>query len=81
MPNGQLSNLIEGNEATSRMETPCIDVCVLDDATSQCAGCGRTIGEITRWASLSPAERRAVMDALPSRPGPHQTQQPKRRAG
>jgi len=56
------------------METPCIDVCVLDTATSQCAGCGRTIGEITRWAGMTPAERRAVMAELPSRPGPHRQQ-------
>lgn len=62
------------------MDTPCIDICVLDTATSQCAGCGRTIGEITRWASMTPAERRAVMAVLPSRPGPHQEQLQKRQA-
>jgi len=49
------------------IETPCIKVCVLDPASGLCAGCGRTIDEIGRWASLSAGERRRVMDALPAR--------------
>lgn len=53
------------------METPCIDICVLDNASGQCAGCGRTIGEITRWAGMTAGERRTVMADLPLRAGPH----------
>ncbi len=49
------------------METPCIDVCVIDPKSSLCNGCGRTIDEISRWASMTPAERRAVMAQLPGR--------------
>ena len=49
------------------IETPCIKICVVDPETGFCIGCGRTRGEIGAWLSLSPAERRTVMDALPER--------------
>ncbi|GFO82358.1 MAG: hypothetical protein A49_19850 [Methyloceanibacter sp.] len=49
------------------METPCINICVLDDASGICIGCGRSGGEIARWVEMSPAERRAIMDTLPER--------------
>jgi predicted Fe-S protein YdhL (DUF1289 family) len=49
------------------VETPCVNVCLLDSATGACLGCGRTLAEIASWASMSDAERRAVMAALPAR--------------
>lgn len=49
------------------METPCVNICVLDDAAGICIGCGRSGDEIARWVQMSPAERRTVMDTLPER--------------
>jgi predicted Fe-S protein YdhL (DUF1289 family) len=49
------------------LETPCVNVCLLDDETGLCVGCGRTIQEIAGWAALSDAERRAIMATLPAR--------------
>ncbi|MCO6186245.1 DUF1289 domain-containing protein [Rhizobium sp. L1K21] len=49
------------------MESPCILVCSIDDKTGFCFGCGRTISEIGSWASLTDAERRAIMTVLPAR--------------
>lgn len=49
------------------IETPCVQVCVLDPATGWCVGCGRTGEEIGGWLGLTPRERRAVMAALPER--------------
>ena len=49
------------------LETPCVNICLLDDETGLCLGCGRTIAEIAGWAGMSDAERRAVMAALPKR--------------
>jgi hypothetical protein len=49
------------------LETPCVNICLLDQETGTCLGCGRTIDEIAQWAAMSDAERRAVMAALPAR--------------
>jgi hypothetical protein len=49
------------------LETPCINICLLDEATRLCVGCGRTIDEIAGWAKMSDGERRAIMAALPVR--------------
>ena len=49
------------------METPCVNICLLDQDTGTCLGCGRTLSEIARWATMSDAERRAIMAALPAR--------------
>ena len=50
-----------------RASSPCIQVCILDPVTGLCEGCGRTLDEIGRWARMSEAERRVVMDALQER--------------
>jgi uncharacterized protein len=49
------------------LETPCIDICTIDEANGLCKGCYRTIDEIARWASMSSEERRAIMAILPER--------------
>ena len=49
------------------MESPCIKVCVMDNAREICTGCRRTLAEIAAWAQLSPAERRRIMAELPGR--------------
>jgi uncharacterized protein len=49
------------------METPCINVCVIDQVTRLCAGCGRTIDEIAGWRTLSDGDRRRIMLELPER--------------
>jgi predicted Fe-S protein YdhL (DUF1289 family) len=47
--------------------SPCIRVCVLDEARRTCTGCRRTVGEIARWWSMRDDEKRAVLAALPDR--------------
>jgi len=49
------------------METPCINICDIDQGTGLCMGCGRTIDEIARWATMTNAERRKIMDVLEAR--------------
>ena len=51
------------------VESPCVKVCVVHPEARICTGCLRTIDEITRWSKMTPAERRAVTDALPGRGG------------
>ncbi|MEJ2517006.1 MAG: DUF1289 domain-containing protein [Methyloceanibacter sp.] len=49
------------------LETPCVNVCMLDDVSGICVGCGRSGHEIASWVTMSPAERRAITAALPER--------------
>ncbi|MGV9010810.1 DUF1289 domain-containing protein [Brevundimonas sp.] len=47
--------------------TPCVQVCVVDGASSLCLGCYRTLSEIAGWSGLTDAERATVMADLPAR--------------
>jgi len=49
------------------LETPCVNVCLLDEMSGLCVGCGRRGDEIARWVEMTPAERRAIMATLPER--------------
>ena len=49
------------------IETPCVNICVIDDGTGWCLGCGRTLDEIAGWSSGSSAWRREVMAVLSER--------------
>ena len=46
--------------------SPCVNVCVLDDA-GFCSGCLRTVDEIARWASMSAAEQWSLLALLAER--------------
>lgn len=47
--------------------TPCVQVCVVDGASSLCLGCYRTLQEIGGWSGLTDAQRAAIIADLPSR--------------
>lgn len=49
------------------IETPCVKVCTLDARRGLCLGCGRTIDEIARWATMNASERTRVIGELPAR--------------
>jgi len=49
------------------LETPCVNVCLLDEMSGLCVGCGRSGDEIAGWVEMTPAERRAIMATLPER--------------
>ncbi|MGI9383862.1 MAG: DUF1289 domain-containing protein [Methyloligellaceae bacterium] len=57
----------DNRHRSSKLETPCVNLCVIDLESGLCAGCSRTIDEISRWAQLTTTERHAIMAALPSR--------------
>lgn len=52
--------------------SPCTRLCLIDDRTGLCAGCGRTLAEIAAWGRLDDAERRRIMAMLPARLAPQQ---------
>ena len=52
-----------------RIESPCIGVCVIDEASGLCEGCLRTLDEIALWGSSSAAQRREVLARIDARRG------------
>ncbi|NOU05784.1 MAG: DUF1289 domain-containing protein [Hyphomicrobiaceae bacterium] len=49
------------------MQSPCINICVIDDTAGLCVGCGRTILEIAGWAKMTDAQHTNIMSGLPQR--------------
>jgi uncharacterized protein len=49
------------------MQSPCVNICVMDAGTDLCAGCGRSIKEIAGWVAMTDRERRRIMRDLPAR--------------
>ena len=49
------------------IESPCVNVCTVDQVSRLCVGCGRTLAEIAAWSRYSNDERRRVMAKLPQR--------------
>ena len=60
----------------AEIESPCVKICMIHPDTRLCVGCRRTGDEIAAWSRMSPEERRAVIEELPSRP-----ESPGRRGG
>jgi predicted Fe-S protein YdhL (DUF1289 family) len=42
-------------------------VCAIDERTGLCAGCGRSLDEIARWAGMTDEERQRIMVLLSDR--------------
>jgi uncharacterized protein len=55
------------SEPRRDIESPCINVCMVDGESGLCLGCHRTLAEIGRWSGFAPAERRRIMETLPAR--------------
>lgn len=52
---------------TADVPSPCVKVCVMDNAAGLCRGCRRTLDEIARWSAFSADQKRAVLQQLPGR--------------
>jgi uncharacterized protein len=50
-----------------RVESPCIGVCIIDEATGLCEGCLRTLDEVAVWGSSSAEQRHAILAAIDRR--------------
>jgi predicted Fe-S protein YdhL (DUF1289 family) len=51
----------------SAIDTPCEKICIVDNASGLCRGCGRSLGEIERWTAYNDDERTRIMSELPRR--------------
>ncbi len=61
--------LPEHIEREKELETPCQRICVLDETSGLCIGCGRTRDEVSHWPDYTPHERRVIMAGLAARLG------------
>ena len=57
-----------------QVESPCVQVCILDEGLGYCTGCGRTRAEIWKWTRASEQEKRVIVEnaarrKLPGGPG------------
>lgn len=52
---------------TQEIESPCIGVCSVDEATGYCYGCYRTIDEIKTWWDMSQGEQKNLLSILEQR--------------
>ena len=50
-----------------KVVSPCIEVCQIDDKTTYCIGCLRTIEEISNWQSYSEKEKTSIIKSLSMR--------------
>ena len=64
---GRESGMHSGMSTQPTVATPCVNVCVVDDASGLCIGCRRSLAEIAAWATLSAAERSRIIGALRDR--------------
>jgi len=46
--------------ATTRAESPCIDLCIYDYDRDFCTGCGRTLEEVSYWNYFTPQEKQQI---------------------
>ncbi|MFH1196248.1 MAG: DUF1289 domain-containing protein [bacterium] len=44
--------------------SPCTKICSIDITTNLCAGCMRTIDEITNWVNYTDQKREKIMDEI-----------------
>ncbi len=49
------------------VESPCISVCRIDGDGEYCAGCWRTLQEVSHWRGYTDGEKRAVLEKLRER--------------
>lgn len=48
-------------------DSPCLNVCLYDDATGICMSCGLTAEESQKWDRIPEDERLRILDELPKR--------------
>jgi hypothetical protein len=49
------------------VKSPCVQICIIDEADGLCVGCARTLDEIARWGSFTPEQRHSIMNTLSTR--------------
>lgn len=51
----------------SKIDSPCVWVCIIDEATGYCCGCGRTGDEVAGWINYDKPKRAEIVGTLDER--------------
>ena len=54
-------------DAPPGVQSPCVQICVLDEGLGYCIGCGRTRAEIWKWTRASDDEKRDIVASAAKR--------------
>ena len=46
------------------VKSPCINICLIDQKTDLCLGCGRSLIEIEKWTIYSEKEREEIIKKI-----------------
>lgn len=49
------------------VQSPCVGVCMIDDASGLCEGCFRKLEEIQGWRDLDNAQKRTIAEEASQR--------------
>lgn len=53
------------------IESPCINVCKLDESKTLCIGCFRTLDEISEWRLATEERQQQIVEAAKDRKNAH----------
>jgi len=59
----------DGIKDMAKIQTPCKNICDLDEKLYICKTCKRTEDEIASWLDYTPSERKVVMKRIKERNG------------
>ncbi len=62
-----MSEIYMSEVEKSKVLSPCILICNIDQESGLCLGCARTLSEIARWSTMDDFEKTAVINLLPER--------------
>ena len=51
----------------NEIESPCVNICIVHPQANICAGCFRTIDEISGWSNMTEEQRKEIINDLPNR--------------
>ena len=51
----------------NEIDSPCVNICIVHPQANICAGCFRTIDEISGWSNMTAEQRKEIINDLPNR--------------
>ena len=62
-----MKGLSMSENTQNEIQSPCVGICTMDDATGLCLGCYRSLDEIKGWWDMNPQDQKKLLAALEER--------------